>query len=279
MDSSAADQQLKSTVAADLSRLLSVIDGDVKRRMRARDVVKKLLAAWERGDVEYASKFLTGPSAKILPDTYGDAQVSLERLRLALARSADSAQEDLKVHLESYCAANGLHVEGRGGSYEIDSVLNVVFNAKKRGVKVGNQFVQRFDWSKIEAALNQEIQRLWGRPVDAAAIQRRFLAAYDAVAKRHPNPTKWVRLVDVYQELKRKAEEETPDWKKMGRLSAYYRDEFCVDLSRFLAAQMAGEMNGQQLEFSAIRDPRLTFRVPMPDRTSSAVGFMRPVHG
>jgi hypothetical protein len=279
MEPSNADQQLKSIVASDLGRLLATIDTDVKRRLRARDSIKRLLAAWERGDLEYASKFLIGPSGKTLAEVYGDAQVSLERLRLALARSADSAQEDLMRQLEDYCSTHGLHLDGRGSSYEIDSILSVVFDTKKRGVKVGNQFVQRFDWGKIEAALDQEIERLWGRPADPTAVQDRLLGAYHAVASTHPNPTKWVRLMDVYQELKKQVEKENPRWKTKGRLSAYYRDEFCVDLSRLMAAQMAGKLNGRELEFSAIRDPRLTFRVPLPDRTASALGFMRPLDG
>jgi hypothetical protein len=270
------DEQLKSAVKADLERLLSLVRRDVERRVRVRAALKRLVQAWDRGDSDYLSRFLAGPASGLLLDTYGDAELSLERLRLALGRGADLAQEELERHLADYCSAKGFRLEGRSGAFHVDTLLNVTFDLKKRGAKVGTQYLQSLDWGKIEATLDSEHERLWGRPSDVATIRDRLVASYDIVAALHPNPTRWVRLADVYQELKRRAERETPDWKTRRRLAAYYRDEFCVDLSRVWSTQMAGRLGGVQIEFSAIRDPRLSFQIPLPDATVTSVGFMRP---
>ena len=271
------DEQLKSAVRADLERLLSLVKGDVEQRVRVREALKRLVQAWDRGDQDYLSRFLAGSASRPLLETYRDAEVSLERLSLALARGADLAQEELEKHLANYCSAKGLRLEGRSGSFHVDTLLDVTFNLKKRAANVGIQPLQSLDWNKIEAALDSERERLWGRPSDPAAIRDRLVAAYETVAAIHPNPTRWVRLTDVYQELKRRVEKEMPDWKKTRlRLIAYYKDEFRVDLSRLWSAQMAGQLDGQQIEFSAIRDPRLSFHIPLPDGTSTSVGFIRP---
>jgi hypothetical protein len=154
-------------------------------------------------------------------------------------------------------------------------VLKITFDFKKRGAKVGTQYIQSLQWDKIKSALSAEQERLWRRGDDAAKIRDSLVVAYENAINKHPNVTGWVRLEDIYQELKKRIEKETPDWKSQQRLVAYYRDEFTIDLSILLLVQMAGKLAGTQIEFSAIRDPRLSFQVPLPDGTSNSVGFMR----
>lgn len=276
-ETSRGDEQLKSAVRGDLERLRTLVKRDVHQRVRIREALNRLVHAWDRGDLDYLSRFLAGPASKSLLETYRDAELSLERLRLALARGADLVQEELGKRLADYCSARGLHLEGRSGSFHINTFIDVTFDLKKRAAKVGIKYMQSLDWDKIEAALDSERERLWGRPSDAAQIRDRMLAAYETVATAHPNPTRWARLADMYRELRKRAEGEMPEWKKKGRLAAYHRDEFSVDLERLWSAQLAGQLNGQQIELSAIRDPRLSFHIPLPDGTLSSVGFMRPV--
>lgn len=274
---SSGDQQLRSAVRADLERLLTLVKNDVKQRVRIRNALGRLVQAWDRGDVDYLSRILASQAGKPLVETYRDAELSLERLRLALARSADLAQEELEKRLADYCSARGLHLEGRSGSFHINTLLDVTFDLKKRAAKVGIKYMQGLDWDKIETALDSERGRLWARPGDPAQIRNRLLAAYETVSAARRNPTRWARLADIYHELRRRAETEMPDWKKKGRLAAYHRDEFSADVERVLSAQLAGQLDGQQIEFSAIRDPRLSFQIPLPDGTVSSVGFMRPI--
>jgi len=274
-EKNSGDEQLKSTIDTDLNRLLSILEQDVKNRSRVRDSVKRLVRAWNNGDLSYMSKYINGPQGKSLIDTYGDASVSMDRLRLALARNEDSVREELDDHLAKYCAQEGLHLHGRHGSYHINGILEVNFDLKKRGAKVGTQYIQSLNWEKIRLALNSERERLWKREDDVANIRDRLVAAYKSVITKHPNVTGWVRLEDVYQELKKRVEKENPNWKSQQRLVAYYRDEFTVDLSILLSMQMAGKVSGTEIEFSAIRDPRLSFQVPLPDGTANSVGFMR----
>jgi len=269
------DEQLRSTIETDLNRLLSILNQDVRQRSRVRDSVKRLFRAWNLGDINYVSKYINGPQGKTLIETYGDAAVSLDRLRLALARNEDSVRKELENLLADYCSKEGLQLRGRYGSYHINNVLEVSFDFKKRGAKVGTQYIQSLHWDKIKSTLNAERERLWKRGDDAATIRDRLVVAYENAIAKHPNVTAWVRLEDIYQELKKRVEKETPDWKSRQRLIAYYRDEFTVDLSILLAAQMASKLAGTQIEFSAIRDPRLSYQVPLPDGTPNSVGFMR----
>ena len=274
-EKNSGDEQLKSTIDTDLNRLLSILEQDVKKRSRVRDSVKRLVRAWNDGAIAYVSKYINGPQGKSLIETYGDASVSINRLQLALARNEDSVREELGDHLAKYCAQEGLHLHGRQGSYNINGVLEVNFDLKKRGAKVGTQYIQSLNWGKIQFALNNERERLWQRGDDVTNIRDRLVAAYENAIAKHPNVTGWVRLEDIYQELKKRVEKETPNWKNQQRLVAYYRDEFTVDLSILLSVQMAGKVSGTEIEFSAIRDPRLSFQVPLPDGTANSVGFMR----
>ena len=269
------DEQLRSTIDTDLNRLLSMLEQDVRKRSRVRDSVKRLVRAWNEGAIDYVSKYINGPQGKSLMETYGDASVSIDRLRFALARNEDSVRGKLDDHLAEYCALEGLHLRGRQGSYHINGVLELDFDFKKRGAKVGTQYIQSLDWGRIKLALDNERGRLWQRGNGVTCIRDRLVAAYTNAIAKHPNVTGWVRLEDIYQELKRRVEQETPNWRTQQRLVAYYRDEFTVDLSILLSMQMAGKVSGTRIEFSAIRDPRLSFQVPLPDGTMNSVGFMR----
>ena len=269
------DAQLRSTIDTDLNRLLSMLEQDVRKRSRVRDSVKRLVRAWNDGAIDYVSKYINGAQGKSLIETYGDASVSIDRLRFALARNEDSVRGELDGHLAEYCAREGLHLRGRQGSYHVNGVLQVDFDLKKRGAKVGTQYIQSLDWGRIKLALDNERGRLWQRGNGVTCIRDRLVAAYTNAIAKHPNVTGWVRLEDIYQELKRRVEKETPNWRNQQRLVAYYRDEFTVDLSILLSTQMAGKVSGTRVEFSAIRDPRLSFQVPLPDGTVNSVGFMR----
>lgn len=274
-EKNSGDEQVKSTIDTDLNRLLSILEQDVKQRSRVRDSVKRLVRAWNLGDISYVSKYINGSQGKTLIETYGDAAVSVDRLRLALARNEDSVRKELDDRLVKYCAQERLHLYGRHGSYHINGILEVNFDLKKRGAKVGTQYIQSLNWEKIQVALNTERERLWQRGDDATAIRDRLVLAYENAIVKHPNVTGWVRLEDIYQELKKRIEKDNPNWKNQQRLIAYYRDEFTVDLSILLSMQMAGKVAGTEIEFSAIRDPRLSFQVPFPDGTANSVGFMR----
>jgi hypothetical protein len=270
------DDQLRSTIEADLNHLLSILTQDVKKRSQVRDSAKRLVRAWSDGDISYVSKYINGPQGKSLIETYGDASVSMDRLRLALARNEDSVREELHDRLAAYCTNEKLRLNGRHGSYLVNGVLQVNFDLKKRAAKVGTQYIQSLDWGKIQSAIDIERERLWQRQHDPTAIRDRLVTAYEKAITKHPNVTGWARLEDIYQELKRRVEKEIPSWKSQQRLVAYYRDEFTVDLSSLLSLQMAGKVSGTEIEFSAIRDPRLSFQVPLPDGTATSIGFMRP---
>src|SRR5205085_2110260 len=99
--------------------------------------------------------------------------------------------------------------------------------------------------------LERELDRIWGRPFEAAAFRDKLFSAYTQLVNRSPNPTGYVLLADVYRELRATRSGEVPGARSGGRLSAYYKDEFCADLSKLWQSQLSGQLSGTQLEFTS----------------------------
>jgi len=68
----------------------------------------------------------------------------------------------------------------------------------------------------------------------------------------------------------------TLDRGRKKRLVAYYKDEFCADLSKLWKAQKQNDINIPHLELSGIRDNRLSYKVTLPDGKIELYGHIRP---
>jgi len=178
--------------------------------------------------------------------------------------------------LEEYCKEHGAVLKGKLPKLSIDTLLDVEVNEAKRTVKIGSSFTRNLDWVKLELVLNGERKRIWERDVIPSVFRDELLAVHARILNLKLNPVGWVRLEDIYRELKRRAEGKNPDWKKGGRLVSYYKDEFSADLSMLWRAQANNQIDSPHFEFSGIRDPRLSYKVVLSAGRIEQYGHLRP---
>ena len=178
--------------------------------------------------------------------------------------------------MEKYCAEHGLILKGKLPKLSINSLLDVELNEVKRTAKIGSSFSRNLDWEKLEVVLDGELKRIWERDVAPSVFRDELLSIHARILRLKPNPVGWVRLEDVYQELKRIEEGKNLDWKKGGRLVSYYKDEFSADLSMLWRAQAINKIDSPHIEFSGIRDPRRSYKVVISAGRIEQYGHIRP---
>jgi hypothetical protein len=263
---------------AELVGLSQDMGEDIAQRSKARRVVADLLKALEEDNADTAARILENRTEQ-LTDIYPRAKTTLEKLRLDLNRRQEDQLRDTCNKLEEYCRAERVSLKGKSPKYTADHLLDVEFDRKKIRTKVGIQSLSTFDWPTVRDALEAERARLWQRPFDAADFRDQLVKAYEELERLSPSTTGWAALEGVYQILKQQAEGTDLDWRKGGRLIAYYKDEFSADLSRLWEAQAQKQVDSPHIELSAIRDPRRAYKVIQPDRNVGLYGFLRPREG
>lgn len=269
---------LTQAVMAELVGLSQDMGEDIAQRSKARRVVADLLKALEEDNADTAARILENRTEQ-LTDIYPRAKTTLEKLRLDLNRRQEDQLRDTCNKLEEYCRAERVSLKGKSPKYTADHLLDVEFDRKKIRTKVGIQSLSTFDWPTVRDALEAERARLWQRPFDAADFRDQLVKAYEELERLSPSTTGWAALEGVYQILKQQAEGTDLDWRKGGRLIAYYKDEFSADLSRLWEAQAQKQVDSPHIELSAIRDPRRAYKVIQPDRNVGLYGFLRPREG
>jgi hypothetical protein len=270
----ATPSHLTGAIMAELDNLGRVIADDLSQRSKAKRTVAELVKALEEGNHDAAARILN--RADQLIDTYPQANTTLEKLRIDLNRRQEEQLRETCTKLEEYCQSERIPLKGRPPKYTVDHLFDVEFDLKKTRSKVGVQSLSTLEWSNIRQALVEERKRLWGRPFDAVTFRDRLSRAYQELERVSPSPTGWASLEGVYQILKRELELEDPGWRKRKRLIAYYKDEFCADLSRLWEAQALSQLGSPHIEFSSIRDPRRAYGLIQPDRNVGSYGFLRP---
>lgn len=266
---------LTQAILTELEDLSKAIADDISQRSKAKRAVTDLLKALEENNADTAARILQNRTQQ-LTDVYPRAKTTLEKLRLDLNRRQEEQLRDTCTKLEEYCRAERISLKGRPPKYTADHLLAVEFDRKKIRSKVGIQSLSTLEWSSVHETLEAERTRLWQRPFDAAGFRDRLVRTYEELERLNPSPTGWASLEGVYQILKQQVESEDPDWRKGGRLVAYYKDEFSADLSMLWEAQARKQVDSPHIELSAIRDPRRAYKVIQPDRNVGLYGFLRP---
>jgi len=266
---------LTQAVLAELENLSQVITDDVSQRSKAKRAVADLLKALRQGDAEAAARLL-GSRVQQVSEIYPQAIATLEKLRIDLNSRQEEQLRQTCTQLEEYCRAEAISLKGRPPKYMVDHLLEVELDRKKNRAKVGIQSLSTLKWPNILEALEAERVRLWQRSFDPSSFRDRLVQAYEELEHLNPSPTGWASLEGVYQILKQQVESERPDWRKGGRLVAYYKDEFSADLSMLWQAQASKKIDSPHIELSAIRDPRRAYKVVQPDRNIGLYGFLRP---
>lgn len=267
--------QLKEETAMKLKNLFNNISDDVTNRNECKLFLKKLLNNYEKNDFHTLDKQLS-KIPKALENLYPKAEKVLNTMRLYVDRDLSEQFDSLTQELDKYCESKGIALKGIRPNYVIEGLIEVFFNKENKTAKVGATFIRKLDWDKIKDQIEIEWKRVWERPFDSNKYRDELISIYEDIMKTKPNPSGWTPLVDVYQKLKEHQDNRNPNWRKAGRVASYYKDEFSADLSKLWQAQVKDKISPPHIEFSAIRDPRRSFKVVLHNGDTTNYGFIRP---
>ncbi len=270
------ESSLEKSVAAELSQLGELVEANAKRTAAHRKYLSQVVKAFENEDSQAVSKLLANDTLGSVLAFYPAAKETFEKLGIWVRRSTDANVALMQVKFEEYCQKHGAVLRGGLPRLSIDSLLNVEVNEVARTAKIGSVFLRGLDWQKVDLTLERERRRIWGRDFDPAHFRDDLVSVHAKLLRLKQNPIGWVRLEDVYQELKRRTEERNPKWKVGGRLVAYYKDEFSADLSMLWRAQANQGVGPPHIELSGIRDPRLSYKVVLSAGRVEQYGHLRP---
>ena len=272
---SSEQSHLSQSIVAGLEELQQALTEDIAQRSKARKTLADLLKALAENDVDAAVRLEAGRVRQVV-DLCPQIQPTIERLSVDLNRRQEEQLRQTSLQLEEYCRSEGLAVLGRLPKYTVDHFISVELDRKKGRSKVGVQSLGTLKWSSIRETLETERARLWQRPFEAADFRDRLMKVHRDVERAAPSATGWVPLEDAYQILKQEKEQADSSWRAGGRLVAYFRDEFQVDLSKLWEAQASRGVVPPHIALSAIRDPRRAFKLLQPDGNVGSYGFFRP---
>lgn len=270
------ESSLHKSVETELSQLRKTIEVDAKRITAHGKYLSQMIKAFEKDDREAVSKLLANDARGNVLTFYPTAKETFEKLGILVRRSTDANVVLMQGKFEEYCQKHGAVLRGKLPKLSIDSLLDVEINQVANTAKIGSIFLRGLDWQKVELTLNRERQRIWGRGFDPVRFRDDLVSIHSKLLAFKPNPIGWVRLEDVYHELKKRVEEKNPKWKTDGRLVAYYKDEFSADLSMLWRAQVDQKIGLPHIELSGIRDPRLSYKVVLSAGRVDQYGHLRP---
>ncbi len=270
------ESALTRSILSELSRLLQEVERDTKQRSSIKKYLSGIKKAYERLDTETLNKLLLKQKKGQLLSLYPTSRETLEKLLIDIKRYSEQIFSSLFTRFQEYCENNKIHLQGTLPKLFVDKLLVVELDEKKQTAKIGTSYLKTLDWEKILVAMDRERHRIWSRDFDPISFRDQLLNVHLEIIKVKPNPVGWVQLKDVYQILKRYIQQKNPHWKKGGRLVAYYKDEFSADLSKLWKAQIAQKIGSPYIELSGIRNPRLSYKVLLPDGIIESYGYMRP---
>ena len=270
------ESNLEKSIEDELNQLNKQVEDDIKRISDYKKYLAKTTKAYKNKDNQALSKLLTNDARGKVSAFYPTGKETFEKLVIWVKRSMDMNLGLIQSKLEEYCQNHGAILKGKLPRVTIDILLDVEVNEAKHTAKVGSTYLRKLEWQKLESFIDKERQRIWERGFNPTHFRDELLSAHNRLLGIKPNPVGWVRLEDIYQELKRRAEEENPKWKAGGRLIAYYKDEFSADLSMLWRAQVNNTVGLPHLELSGIRDPRLSYKVVLSAGRVEQYGHLRP---
>jgi len=271
-----SESNLEKSVVDELSHLGKLVEADAKRTAAHRKYLSQVVKAFEHGDSRVVLKLLANDTRGSVSSLYPAAKETFEKLGIWARRNTDTNVGIMQGKFEEYCQKHGAVLRGRLPRLSIDSLLDIEVNEVARTAKIGSVFLRGVDWQKVELTLERERRRIWGRDFDPTHFRDDLESVHAMLLRLKPNLIGWARLEDVYQELKRRAQERNPEWKVGGRLVAYYKDEFSADLSMLWRAQASQGISPPHIELSGIRDPRLSYKVVLSAGRVEHYGHLRP---
>jgi hypothetical protein len=265
---------LTLSILDELEVLNKTVVIDVADREKAKKLLENIIKALRDNNIELVDQLLT-KGQHLLANVYPQSKLSLEKLQVDVNRRQEEQFRQTYLELEEYCKANRIPFKGSGTKFIVDTFIDIELDRKNTRSKIGVLSLSTIKWPKVREAIEVERTRLWHRNFNPTFFRDRLVLACKELGSTVPSPSGWISLEGVYQILKRRKENDNPDWKKGGRLVAYYKDEFSVDLSLLWEAQSRNEIRSPHIGLSAIRDIRKAFKVLQPDSNIGFFGFIR----
>lgn len=268
-----SESPLSGAIDRELDALRQAVTSDAAERAKLRKAVERLRSAWLAGDGS-AERVLKEPSTARLRTLYPQADSLFSHLTTDLQRQRSKRSGDFERMIRRFCEDIAQPCDGKYPRLTVAHFVELSVDENRGRVKVGATSVRSLDWTKIQPALEREVARVWKRPFEAGPFRDTLLGIYEEINTRTPSPTGYVKLAESFRELR--TARASQGGRSGGRLSAYYRDEFCADLSKLWSAQMKGELTGTQLEFTSIRQAQEGFSVILPSGDIATYGFVKP---
>jgi hypothetical protein len=270
------ESSLARSVSSELAFLLKQISDSLKQSNDIKKYLVQVQKAFDKSDIVALEALLQKKTRDNLAASYPVARDTLEKLSLYVRRESQEIFASLSGRFQAYCDSQGISLRGKFPKLTVDNLLDIELYEQKHSAKIGTIFLRTLDWEKIRTTMDLERDRIWAREFNPGRFRDQLSNIYTELLKAKPNPVGWVRLEDVYQALKARTQKNNPNWKAGGRLVAYYRDEYSADLSKLWQAQASRRLGSPEIELSGIRDPRLSYKVILPDGQIGSYGHMRP---
>jgi hypothetical protein len=268
---------LAKSIDSELVYLLKEVSADIKQRNDMKRYLVQMKKAFDKPDIAALGSLLAQKNKRnTLAASFPTASDTLEKLSLYFRRESEETFTSLSRRFKEYCEGQKVSLRGAFPKLTVDNLLEIELLEEKHSAKIGTTFLRTLEWEKIRTAIEQERKRIWARDFDAHRFGDELIAIHAELIRIKPNPVGWVRLEDVYQTLKDRIQRGNPNWKGGGRLVAYYKDEFSADLSKLWRAQASQKFGFPKIELSGIRDPRLSYKIVLPDGKIGSYGHIRP---
>ncbi len=267
---------LTKVIIDELNRLSVEIGKDIQERSQLRKFLKQIVITFDKAENEKLLQLIEKHKISQLIALYPHAKSTFDKLHVDAQRKSSEIYEKLSKRVIEYANQANIPLQGRPPRLSLNHLLDIDIDSRRRIAKIGAILIKRPDWGKMHQAIDKEYTRIWQRPFKAGSFRDELLSIYNDILVLKPNPSGWVRLADVYQLMKRHIKDTRPNWKKEGRLVALYKDEFSADLTNLWDAQVNNRIGAPHIEFSGIRDPRLSFKVVLPGGREELYGHLRP---
>lgn len=275
VSSASEGSPLSELIGRELAALEDAITEDITGRTKLRRLLQRIRIGWSKAD-SFTEQLLKDPGASRLRALYPQVDQLFTHLSTDLQRQKMSRSGELDHAIRAFCAEAGQPCQGRYPRLAVAHFVEVSIDETKGRAKVGSTSSRSLEWSKLRPILEREVRRVWGRPFEPVAFRNHLLATYERLHARSPSPTGYVRLADIFHELRAERARSDQNAKRGGRLSAYYRDEFSADLSKLVAVQLRQELPGPLLDFTSIRRAEEGFSVILPSGDIATYGFVKP---
>ena len=201
-------------------------------------------AEWHRAMKELAAEYaMPAPDPAILRAAadrlkgWADAFPEQREGWSALEAGIRQRYEDMSLRYEGLlrerCAAAGYTIAGRSPELTVESMVKVQIDPSQNQARVNGKRVSPMAVARVMDEIAAEVERLWGRPFDAADFLARLRAAHEA-AGGGPTPAR-----AVYEAM-------------TAADNTYKFDMFAADLARLTESGLLQAQTGAQMIYRHI---------------------------